>query len=605
MDHRFQIDLRGIIDLLSNHLYSGSEVFVRELLQNAVDALRERANLDPEHVGEIVLELHTPRGKPPTLLVTDNGVGLTEEEVHQFLATIGASSKRLGRGGRPEDYLGQFGIGILSCFVVSEEIVVITRSARGGPTLEWRAQPTGQYALRRLEHDVEPGTQVCLTAKAEASDDFTADRLRELCFKFGMLLPWPIRVVHGKSNVVVNAHGAPWRQEFASPAERQRALLDFGRRTFSMPFEEAIPLQSKVGALDGVAFVLPFAAATGRAQTHRVYLKNMLLSEAADNLLPDWAFFVKAVVNANDLRPTASRESFAEDRKLREAREALGACLRRHLVELAEKRPERFERIIQLHSLALKALALEDDECCELFLDWLPFETSLGEMTFGELRQRGTPLRYVATVDGFRQIAKVAAAQGACVINAGYVHDVPLLEKAGELFSDVQTEAIEAADLAQEFAEPDAAVLDAAALLLEVADRALKSFRCQADLRSFQPADVPALYSTSGEGRFLRSVEQSQELADAMWSGVLENLSRSARQRGSVAAQLVFNAENALVRRLLTATDKRLLRAAVEMLYAQALLLGHHPLSGKELKLLTHCTLTLVERALDGEAADG
>ena len=142
MGHKFQINLRGIIDLLSKHLYSGPEVFVRELMQNGVDAIRARAKLDPSHQGEVNFELHSPRGKPATLIVTDNGVGLTEDEVHRFLATIGESSKKAADGEGPTDFIGQFGIGILSCFVVSEEIVVISKSAReaAAPAVEWRGQ---------------------------------------------------------------------------------------------------------------------------------------------------------------------------------------------------------------------------------------------------------------------------------------------------------------------------------------------------------------------------------------------------------------------------------------------------------------------------------
>ena len=75
LTHRFQINLRGIIDLLSNHLYSRPEVFVRELLQNAVDAITARQQLAPEHAGEITLTATAPRGNPPTLEVTDNGIG--------------------------------------------------------------------------------------------------------------------------------------------------------------------------------------------------------------------------------------------------------------------------------------------------------------------------------------------------------------------------------------------------------------------------------------------------------------------------------------------------------------------------------------------------
>ena len=122
MSHSFQINLRGIIDLLSEHLYSSPDVFVRELIQNAVDALTARKAIEPDFAGEIAFERHSSPGKPTTLCVSDNGIGLTTDEVHRFLSTIGKSSKRAADGKRTGDFIGQFGIGILSAFVVCDEI---------------------------------------------------------------------------------------------------------------------------------------------------------------------------------------------------------------------------------------------------------------------------------------------------------------------------------------------------------------------------------------------------------------------------------------------------------------------------------------------------
>src|SRR5262245_1709954 len=134
---RFQVNLGGVIDLLSNHLYSTPAVFIRELLQNATDAIRARQRLQKKHAGDIRLSL-----EGEVLTLSDDGVGLTEEEVHQFLATIGESSKRGALPDPSGDFIGQFGIGLLSCFIVSREIVVITRSSRSedAATLEWRGR---------------------------------------------------------------------------------------------------------------------------------------------------------------------------------------------------------------------------------------------------------------------------------------------------------------------------------------------------------------------------------------------------------------------------------------------------------------------------------
>jgi Type VI secretion, TssG/Histidine kinase-, DNA gyrase B-, and HSP90-like ATPase len=131
VSYKFQVHLRGIIELLSKHLYSGPHVYLRELLQNGVDAIRARIGAQPEHEGEITLEVlgHGRKGQP-TLLFTDNGIGLTEAEIHEFLATIGQSSKRGEDWNEPTDFIGRFGVGLLSCFIVCDEIVVLTRSAR-------------------------------------------------------------------------------------------------------------------------------------------------------------------------------------------------------------------------------------------------------------------------------------------------------------------------------------------------------------------------------------------------------------------------------------------------------------------------------------------
>jgi molecular chaperone HtpG len=599
--HKFQIHLRGIIDLLSKHLYSGPEVFVRELLQNGVDAIRARQKLDPDFAGSLNLELHTPRGKPATLVATDDGIGLTEDEVHKFLATIGESSKRMAEGDRPTDFIGQFGVGILSCFLVSDEIVVISKSAReNSPPVEWRARPGGTYEVRTLSHELSPGTQVILTAREDAEEFFTFDRLTELVKHFGGMLPYPIKVTSGKRTEFANERGVPWRQEFASEKERTRALLQFGREAFGTDFLDTIPLRANAGDIDGVAFILPHEASLTARRAHRVYLKNMLLSESADNLLPDWAFFVKAVVNANDLRPTASRETFYDDDKLAAAREALGDCLRGYLVNLAEKRPERLEKFIDLHHRALKALATEDDEFYRLFIDYLPFETTHGRMAFGEYRREHGTLLFAPTVDQFRQIARVASAQGRCVINAGYAYDHELLAKAPDVFDDLGVEELEASEIVQSFDDLTLEEQEEAHLLMTVAEAALKPFRCEPELKKFKPKELPALFSTSKDGRFFRSLEQSKEIADPLWGGVLDQLGKRER-RQTAHSQLCFNFENPLIRRLVGLKSRPLVRRSVEMLYVQALLLGHQPLNAKEMALLNEGLLALIEFGVANE----
>jgi molecular chaperone HtpG len=597
--HKFQVHLRGIIDLLSHHMYSGPQVFIRELLQNGVDAIQARRAYQKGHVGEITLEiiLGGKKGSAATLIFTDNGIGLTEAEIHEFLATIGQSSKR-GEFQPPGGFLGQFGVGLLACFIVSNEVVVVTRSAREPvqAALEWRGRQDGTYTIKTLGGDLPFGTQIYLTCKPGSEEFFEPDRVRELVEHFGSMLPVPIRFVQGQSSQVLNAEGSPWTKRYRSKAQERKALLDFGRRVFNASFFDVIPLHSEVGKVVGIAFVLPYSPSLAHKRTHRVYLKNMLLSESAEGLLPEWAFFVKCVVNVQDLRPTASRESFYEDNALAEARETLGVCLRDYLIALAEDEPERLHQLIQLHHLSMKALAAQDDDFFRIIIDYLPFETTLGVMTLKEFRRDQPALRYVANHDQYRQIAGVAAAQGEGIIDGGYVYDADLLDKYGHLFPEATVEQVDAASFAQSFEELSLEEQEECFHLLRNADAALRPYRCQADIKKFLPPEMPTLYHSSREGEFLRSVERSKDIADELWSGVLSNL--SSRGNGGSHAQLFFNHRNPLIRTLVKLKDSKLLKRAIQMLYVQALLMGHHPLQGNELSLLTEGLSDLIEECL-------
>jgi len=602
--HRFQVNLRGIIDLLSHHLYSSPGVFVRELLQNATDAIRARRHLEPDHQGEIRVELIEKQdGGLPTLFFSDDGVGLTEEELHRFLATIGESSKREALEARRNDFIGQFGIGLLSCFMVCDELLVVTRSARGdGRTVEWRGRHDGTYTARTSEHPLErPGTQVFLVARPAAAEYFTPERVRQLASHYGGLLPFPIHLTAAGHTEHLNPTPPPWRQEYASASERRAALLAYGREVFDTEFVDCIPLHSEAGGVEGVAFVLPFSPHFHTKQKHRVYLKGMLLSESAENLLPDWAFFVRCVVDAQGLRPTASREAFYEDATLARARESLGQSLRQYLVELATEEPRALQRLIALHGLSVKALALDDDDFFRLVIHWLPFETTLGMMTLESYRQSFPTVYYVTTLDAFRQVARVAAAQGLGIINGAYTHDTALLEKLPRVLPDAQVELFSPSRLAQRFEEPTAEELEAVERLLHVARAALEPFGCEVSLKKFLPAEVPTLYGDVDDGAFRRDLERARQESDALYAAVLEGA--LTEEREEERPQLCFNLLNPVVCRLARVRSSEQLKLSVEMLYVQALLLGHRPLRAQELALLNRGLLGLIAAGLDEDDA--
>lgn len=593
--NRFQVDLRGLIDLLSQHLYSGPEVFVRELLQNGVDAIRARQALDSNHAGFIEIEIIESRQVPPTLLFQDNGIGLTEEEVHQFLATIGQSSKRGNSLRRPDDFLGQFGIGLLSCFMVTDQISVLTRSAREGnhPAIEWRGATDGTYTVRPLERKIPVGTQVFLQPTGAMENLFAPDRVRTLAREFGEFLEPRITIKSGEDAREINSE-PPWLTWDNDSTSRER-LLDYGQATFERDFLDVIPLSSTTGKVDGVAYVLAQPIHAGVRQNHRVYLKDILLSTQAQDLLPDWAFFVQCILNARNLRPTASRESFYKDATLERSREELGACLRRYLVNMAQSEPSRFKQLLSVHHLAAKALALDDDECLRLFADWFPFETSLGTMTLGEFREMHPVIRYVPSRDQFRQIAQVAASESLPVVNAGYVYDLEILQRLDAVHPDVRIEPFDAEHLSERFEELDPDEQEETRAFERIADASLQRFKCVVEIAKFRPAELPALYVSDENAGFVRSVEQAQDVSDSVWNDVLGSLTQDLP---ASYARLYLNYHNPLIRRLCRLGDRQGQTRLIEMIYLQSLLLGHFPLKRCEIKLLNDGLLGLIDWAV-------
>ncbi|HEX8459445.1 MAG TPA: HSP90 family protein [Pyrinomonadaceae bacterium] len=607
MDYKFQINLGGIIDLLSNHIYSSPQIYVRELLQNGVDAILARRYLDDTHAGAIRIEVPGAArdGEPFALVFSDDGIGLDEAEVHRFLATIGQTSKRGDLSEGRTDYIGQFGIGLLSCFVVSDEIVVRTRSAKSAraPVIEWRGRADGTYTIKTLADVadmIEPGTQVRLRCKPGCEEYFKPQAVGRMARHYGSLLPYPVTLKYaGGEETRVNEDVPPWKRTFTDPRDERKAYLDYGREAFELEFFDYIPLSSRVGDVEGVAYVLPFSPSLATKKTHKVYLKNMLVSETAEGLLPDWAFFVKCVVNAGDLRPTASRESFYEDEALSATRAALGRGLREYLVELANEQPQRLQKLISLHYLSIKALAVDDDEFYRLFIDWLPFETNAGQMTLGEYKRRHDTLCYVPDLDQFRQIARVAASQSMVVINAGYVHDAELLSKHRDVFPATPIEVVDSTRLMHSFEYLTLDEQDGAADFVRFADAVLRPFNCSAEVRKFLPRELPALYNASSEVNFMRSVEEAREVSDTLWSGVLGDLAHGLH--ADAFASLCFNYDNPLIYKLARMRDETLLRLSIQMLYVQSLLLSHRPLNVKEMALLNDGLLGLLEWGVEVE----
>ncbi|HET9517392.1 MAG TPA: HSP90 family protein [Actinoplanes sp.] len=592
MSNTFQVDLRGIVDLLSHHLYASPRVYVRELLQNAVDAITAVRHDDPAAPAIVRISSPDTTGDG-TLRISDTGIGLTEAQVHELLATIGRSSKRDELGFARHEFLGQFGIGLLSCFLVADQIQVRTRRA-GAPAVLWTGHADGSYDVAPLADDVAPGTTVTLVPRRGAEQWLTGATVTELATMYGSLLPFTVTV----DGVDVTAGPPPWSPAAGpSPAARREELLQYAKRTLGFAPFDVVELSVPEAGLTGAAFVLPTAVNPATRGGHRVYLKQMLLSETVEGLLPEWAFFARCVVDATELRPTASREALYDDGLLEATREAIADQLRGWLVRLAASDPRRLADFLGIHHLGVKALALHDDEMLRLVEQWLPMETNVGRMTLAEFRQRHGVLRYAATTDEFRQYAAVASAQDLAVVNGGYTYDTEIIERLAGADRDTLVERLEPTDLTTRFAAVDAATELALRPFLSAAQRRLDRLGCEVVVRAYEPSTLPALYLVTRSAAFHDELTATRERADDVWGGVLDALADSGPPD---RPQLVLNHRNPLVRRITAIGDQDLVALAVEALYGQALLLGYHPIRPADAALLNSSFLGLLGRAVPG-----
>lgn len=596
-NNNFQVDLGGIVELLSRNLYSGPRVFVREILQNGYDAITARQKIDPSCPTKI--SFYTD-GK--TIKVVDSGIGLTITETEQLLATIGASSKRDELGLARTDYLGQFGIGLLSCFMVSNTITVYSRSGHDAhpQTVKWQGNSNGTWQVSIIDSNEAPrelyGIGTCILLEClpgESHFDFTY--LQNLITEYGEFLPVKVELcrlgtIHTPHILTNNI--APW--DNTPPEQARWCAENMGFMPFSL-----IELKVPQAGLSGVGFVLASGANPGQAVKHQVYLRNILLSKAVTDLLPPWAYFVRVVLNTKYLKPTASREQIFDDDLLELTRQELGKQIRTWLQTLAQEHPELFYKFTSLHLNGLKSLAITDRPTRDLLAANVPYHTSLGMMPIDEIIQKYGTIRYTSTDNEFHTLEPVASANNICIVNGGFAFDEELL---GQLALDRPQARIQPLSAFEVLGalEPLSSAEEADLLpVISHAQDALSQQQVQVEIRRFQPANMPVLYLPDSDIASINIEKQAQETATGEFSDLINLINNSkVRPSTSQTARLIFNANCSLIYELAGSNAINIIHSAVRGLYLQALLAGRHPLNTQARSWSTSIFTTLISNTL-------
>ena len=583
---QFQVDLGGMVELLSKNLYSSADVYLRELLQNGVDAITAKG-IPPEK-GRIRFIV-----APRQLIMTDNGVGLDKDQARELLATIGGSSKRDEFGLGRSDFLGQFGIGLLSCFLVSNEITVYAQAVDKQAIL-WRGSANGTWTVEETQaHPLLNDTGTVIELKAMPGEpDFSYEQLAERVAHYGSFLPVPVTVERAgdrHDSEIISAQEPVWqRNDYAQHA--------WCRSNFGFEPMAAIPLDIPVAGLKGVAFVLSQGTHPSRGMRHHLYLRGMLLSKQVVDLAPDWAYFVRIVADTHYLRPTASRDALFEDSLLEETREGIGDAIRLWLNDLPQ---DQFEIFVAVHAMGLKALAVVDAQTRELVKRGLPFETSTGRKTLNELLAEG-PIRYFITDQQFQSVLPIAAANGFTVVNACYSYDPAIMD---QLRLDYPTHSIMQAsvtDVIGVLQVLDPRQEEKFLPLIQRAQESLVSQNVRVIIRDFQPAAIPVLFlpAKEADAQWVENSAREAEGESALMS-ILDTVSEVTNPNlVGDKAQVIFNVQAELVHQLLDASEKDLIDHAIRGLYVQSLMSGRHLMDGQARMWASEMFTSLISRLM-------
>ena len=390
--HAFQTEVRQLLDIVIHAFYSDREVFVRELVSNASDAL-EKLRLkqltqtdiyEPERELRITI---TTDEEGKTLTIADAGIGMTRDEVVEYLGTIAHSGTKKfleamkeSKGGT-QDLIGQFGVGFYSVFMAADKVEVTTRSwQQDAAPVRWTSDGQEGYELEDAAADTPRGTSIRIHLKEDAANFSKADHVRYVLSKYSNFVGFPIDF-NGEH---VNTVQAIWMKskKDVSPEEYE-GFYQFishteGKPLTYMHFSADAPI-----VLNSVLFVPeenPEAMGFGRCEPAvSLYCHKVLIDSKPDKLLPEWLRFLTGVVDSEDLPLNISREMLQDNSLLRKISGIITKRFIKHLEGVAKNEAECYERFWRTFGRYIKEGVVTSWEHKDALGKLLRFESTFTE----------------------------------------------------------------------------------------------------------------------------------------------------------------------------------------------------------------------------------
>lgn len=363
----FKTEVKQLLDILAHSLYSHREVFVRELISNAADALykvrfesvRGTEIYDPELPFEINIGLDKDK---KILTITDSGIGMTQDELIANIGTIARSGtaeffKQLAddskKGG--SDLIGKFGVGFYSVFMAGREVQITTRSfQKDAQPILWKSDGGGSYEITPLVN-APRGTKIEIFLRDDAAEFAEKYRIEDVIKKYSNFVPFPIKI----DGEPVNKITAIWREPKTAVTKDQ--YIEFYKFKSNRDDEPLTHLHLSSDApiqFNALLFIPPtnFEIMGMSEREHGVdlFVRRVLIQSSAKDLVPDYLRFLKGVVDTEDLPLNISRETLQENTVVIKIKSVLVKRVLSHLKEMAEKDPENYEKFWKEYSRIFK-----------------------------------------------------------------------------------------------------------------------------------------------------------------------------------------------------------------------------------------------------------
>ncbi|WP_223773049.1 molecular chaperone HtpG [Streptomyces sp. 135] len=391
----FQAEARQLLELMVHSIYSNKDIFLRELISNASDALDKRrlAGLKDDSLKADDLHIRIEADKEArTLTVRDNGIGMTRDEVVGLIGTIARSGtaetlRRLKENKESAELIGQFGVGFYSVFMVADKVTLLTRKA-GEPTgVRWESEGDGTYTVETVEdvEDVPEGTSIRVHLRPADEEDALYDytdeaKIREIVKRYSDFISFPVRM--GESTL--NSMKALWARPRSDVSEEEyREFYRHISHDWTDPLD-IIQMRAE-GTFEYEALLfLPSRAPHDLYQRDarhglQLYVKRVFILDDSRELLPDHLRFVKGVVDAADLSLNISREILQQDRHIQLIRRRLAKKILASIKDLMSKDAEKYRTFWREFGPAVKEGLLDRTEDHKAILDIASFASTAGE----------------------------------------------------------------------------------------------------------------------------------------------------------------------------------------------------------------------------------